>query len=46
MKVPENDRSLFIDPIPEDNTSDLDDDADLGIEIIRGVRDNQVYINM
>jgi Reverse transcriptase (RNA-dependent DNA polymerase) len=43
MQIPVSERSLFIDPIPEDNTSDLDDDVDLGIEILRGVRDNQVY---
>jgi hypothetical protein len=43
MKVPDNEISLFIAPIPEDNTSDLDDDVDLGIEILRGVRDQQVY---
>jgi hypothetical protein len=43
MQIPVSERSLFIDPIPEDNTSDLDDDIDLGIEILRGVRDNQVY---
>jgi Zinc knuckle len=43
MKVPKNERSLFIVPIPEYNTSDRDDDVDLGIEILRGVRENQVY---
>jgi hypothetical protein len=43
MQIPVSERSLFIDPIPEDNTSDLDDDVDIGIEIVRGVRDNQVY---
>jgi Zinc knuckle len=43
MKIPVSERSLFIDPIPEDNTSDLDDDVDLGIEILRGARDNQLY---
>jgi hypothetical protein len=43
MKVSESDRYLFIDPIPEDSTSDLDDDVDLGMEILRGERDQQVY---
>jgi Reverse transcriptase (RNA-dependent DNA polymerase) len=43
MQIPPSERSLFIDPIPEDNTLDLDDNVYLGIEILRGVRDNQVY---
>jgi Zinc knuckle len=43
MQIPVSERSLFIDPIPEDNTSELDDDVDLGIEILRGVRENHVY---
>jgi hypothetical protein len=31
MQIPVSERSLYIDPVPEDNTSDLDDDEDLGI---------------
>jgi hypothetical protein len=43
MQIPVSDRFLYIDPVPENNTSDLDDDEDLGIEILRGLQDNQVY---
>jgi hypothetical protein len=43
MQIPVSERSLYIDPVPEDNTSDLDDDEDLGIEILSGVQDNEVY---
>jgi Zinc knuckle len=45
MQIPVSERSLFIDPIPADNASELSDDydVDLGIEILSGVRDNQVY---
>jgi hypothetical protein len=43
MQIPVSERSLFIDPSPEDNTSDLDDDVDLGNEILGGERDTQVY---
>jgi hypothetical protein len=37
MQIPVSERSLVIDPIPEDNTSDFDDDVDLCIEVLRGV---------
>jgi hypothetical protein len=45
MEIPESERSLFIDPIPADNSSKLSDDydVDFGSKVICGVRDNQVY---
>jgi Zinc knuckle len=45
MQISISERSLYIDPIPEDNISITSDDydKDLGIEILRGVHDNQVH---
>jgi Reverse transcriptase (RNA-dependent DNA polymerase) len=44
MQIPVSERSLFIDPIPEDNLSETSDDydVDFGSEVLRGVRDSQV----
>jgi hypothetical protein len=45
MQIPVSERSLFIDPIPEDDASETSDDydVDFGSEVLRGVRDSQVY---
>jgi Zinc knuckle len=45
MQIPITERSLYIDPIPEDNVSATSDDydVDFGSEVLRGLRDNIVH---
>jgi Reverse transcriptase (RNA-dependent DNA polymerase)/Zinc knuckle len=45
MQIPVSERSLYIDPVPEDNISETSDDCDVnfGSEVLRSVRANIVH---